>query len=173
MTLSLEQRVEILEAKEAIGAIMSRYLMLVDEQAGGDPIAELFTEDAVWTPKGMLATENRVVEGRETLRDLFDQVPEMLPFTVHYIMNPEIHVDIEQGTATGEWQALEFMTGVAGEQRESIGLVAIYRNTFKRVSGSWLIDRIVYEDRVSFPWGEGWTDSRYVSMVDLGVTRHE
>lgn len=173
MSAALERRIALLEAKDEISRVMSTYLQLVDTQAGGEEISALFTEDAIYRPGGMLSTENPVVEGRETLRKLFDQVPGILPFTVHYAMNPAIEVDLDAGTAHGKWHALEFMTGVVGNQKESIGLVADYENVFRLVDDRWLLAEVSYADRVSFPWRDGWTESRYVSMATLEVSPHE
>lgn len=171
MSMTVEARLAILEARDAIAALMSKYLRLVDEQAGGAVIGALFSEDAVWTPLGRLATENREVQGRARLRELFDTLPASLPFTAHYIMNMEIDVAPHASSASGIWQAFELMTLTAQGRSEPVAMVAQYENTFVKEGDEWLISRVRYEDKVSFPWHSDWTAARYVSFADLSIQR--
>lgn len=169
MNPTVEARLAALEARDEIAALMAKYLRLVDEQAGGAAISELFSEDAVWTPLGRLATENREVRGRARLRELFDGLPSSLPFTAHYIMNTEIEVAPHAASASGIWQAFELMTLTAQDRSEPVAMVAQYNNTFVRENGAWLITGVRYEDKVSFPWRSDWTQARYVSFSDLSI----
>ena len=53
----LERRIELLEDERAIQALVHRYATLCDQRYAPDPLAELFTEDAVWSsasPDGSL-----------------------------------------------------------------------------------------------------------------------
>src|SRR3990172_11585987 len=94
--MDLEARTRRLEDLEAIRQLKARYCRLCDDGYDADRLADLFTEDAVWDG-GMLGK----AEGRERIRRFFQRSPEVIPFSVHMVMNPLITVDGD--TASGTW----------------------------------------------------------------------
>ena len=105
----LEQRIAQLEDIEAIKKLKASYCLRVDH-ANEEGWVSLFTEDAVWE-----SDKFGRFEGREAIRSLFRNIPEMLHFAIHYVMNPIIEVNGNR--ATGIWyllRALHLRQGGAG-----------------------------------------------------------
>jgi hypothetical protein len=169
-TIDLDARVARLEARNEIRNLMGAYARLTD--TGGDPdeIAELFTEDGVYSSFGYLAgpggtSTNESMVGRDAIRATFTALPGMLSFMAHYLCNPEIHVSEDGTSATGTWLVLELATAVT--ERTPIMMVAQYNNDFVRVDGAWKIKRIRFGDLRSFPFKEGWGNIRFVDFTSL------
>ena len=159
----LERRVARLEAREEIGELMAEYLYLADRDPDAEKIAALFSADAVWEPRGNFALEQQPTHGREAIRELFAALPEMMSFGAHYVTNPVIEVSEDLGRARGRWHTLELLT--KENPTTQILAIAWYDNDFVRVDGRWRIERIRFEDTLSFPFVEGWAETRFVSLV--------
>ena len=86
----LEQRIAQLEDIEAIKKLKASYCLHVDH-ANEEGWVSLFTEDAVWD-----SDKFGRFDGREAIRGLFRNIPEMLHFAIHYVMNPIIEVNGDQ-----------------------------------------------------------------------------
>ena len=107
-TEALESRITLLEDIEAIKKLKANYCLHVDH-ANEEGWVSLFTEDAVWE-----SDKFGRFEGREAIRGLFRNIPEMLHFAIHYVMNPIIEVNGNR--ATGIWYLLEPCTFAKGKQ---------------------------------------------------------
>jgi hypothetical protein len=159
----LEGRILRLEAESEIKALMAEYLYLVDREPDPDRIAALFTVDGVWEPRGNLAVDQSPARGRDGVRELFAAVPEGMPFLAHYITNASVTVDPDAERAHGRWHAFELMT--LKEPSVQMVQLAWYENDFAREDGRWRISHIRFEDSLSFPYLEGWAETRFVSLV--------
>lgn len=159
----LERRVLKLEAAREIEALMAEYLYLVDREPDPDRIADLFTADGVWEPRGNLAVDQQPARGRDEVRGLFAAVPEGMPFLAHYISNASVTVDADLKAARGRWHAYELMT--LKSPPVQLVQLAWYENDFAHEDGRWRISHIRFEDSLSFPYGEGWAETRFVSLV--------
>ena len=95
----------------------------------------------------------------------------MLPFTAHFLCNPEITVDADGATGSGRWLTLELANAVHDDGRVPLVLVAQYHNDFVHHDDTWRIQRIRFGDLRAFRYDEGFATSRYVSMYDLRVVR--
>lgn len=165
---ALTARLARLEAKEAIAEVMAQYAYLVDRHESVDELASLFTEDAIWEARGNLA-EFGTNTGRENIRNMFAALPESLPFTAHYLTNPQITVNDEATAGRGRWHTLELATTTTGEGAQVV-MVAWYDNDFVKVGDDWKISHIRFEDTCVFPFAEGWLHTRYLSPVTLERT---
>lgn len=163
MQADLERRVAKLEAAREIEALMAEYLYLVDREPDPDRIAALFTADAVWEPRGNLAVDQSPARGREEIRELFAAVPGGMPFLAHYITNASVRLAADLESAHGRWHAFELMT--LKEPPVQMVQLAWYENDFVREDGRWRIAHIRFEDSLSFPYLEGWAETRFVSLV--------
>jgi len=104
----LARRVQELADIEEIKKLKARYCLYVDT-GEPDKLAELFVEHAVWDG-GVVGR----YEGREAIRTFIRNLPHLLSFALHYVMNPRIEV---RGTdATGQWYLLEPCTMVKTNQ---------------------------------------------------------
>lgn len=159
----LEHRIARLESERRIEAVMAEYLYLVDREPDADRIAALFSEDAIWEPRGNLAVEQQTSRGRSEIRELFAGIPAAMPFLAHYITNASVRVADDLETAHGRWHTFELLS----LKSPSVQAVqcAWYENDFVREDGEWRIAHIRFEDTLSFPFLEGWAETRFVSLV--------
>ena len=130
---ALLRRVQVLEAERDIAQLMATYSRLVDTGPDADAIAALFTPDAVYETFGYLGRERGAdgpITGREAIRATFRALPEMLPFTAHFLCNPQITVDADGSTGRGQWLALELANAAHDDGRVPLVLVAQYDNDF-------------------------------------------
>lgn len=105
---TLETRLARLEAKEAVGACLTRYMDLCDVPgplADLDQIGALFTDDAVWEGIGPeYAGKFGRAEGRAAVQEL---VGSYLPPVDHFVRNAHLvtsgQVHVEGDEATGQW----------------------------------------------------------------------
>jgi ketosteroid isomerase-like protein len=161
--LDLEGRLERIESREEIEAVMAEYLYLADRDPDADKIAALFTEGAIWEPRGNFALEQTPTHGRAAIRELFAGLAGTMSFGAHFITNAVVDVDVVGATAHGRWHTLELLT----KENPTVQILqtAWYENDFERVDGRWLIKHIRFEDTLSFPFVEGWAETRFVSLV--------
>jgi ketosteroid isomerase-like protein len=161
--LDLEGRLERIESREEIEAVMAEYLYLADRDPDADKIAALFTEGATWEPRGNFALEQTPTHGRAAIRELFAGLAGTMSFGAHFITNAVVDVDVAGATAHGRWHTLELLT----KENPTVQILQIawYENDFERVDGRWLIKHIRFEDTLSFPFVEGWAQTRFVSLV--------
>lgn len=159
----VERRLARLESRGEIEALMAEYLYLVDRDPDPDRIAALFSAEAVWEPRGNLALEQPISRGREEIRGLFTAVPESMPFLAHYITNGAVEVADDLDSARGRWHTFELLS--IKDPPVQVVQLAWYQNDFVREGGEWKISHIRFEDTLSFPFSEGWSETRFVSLV--------
>jgi hypothetical protein len=165
----LEARLARLEAERDIAALMATYARLVDEGPDADAIAALFTEDAVYETFGHLGAEggpDGPITGRDALHATFRDLPQLLPFTAHYLCNPEVTVHADAARGEGRWLVLELATAFVDGGRQALVMVAAYHNDFVWTPDGWRIERIRFGDLRAFPYTEGFATTRYISMYD-------
>ena len=112
---TLEERVDVLESKEAIRSLKIEYAMACDDGYDQDRIAECYTEDGVFD-----AGEFGRHEGREAIRTLFDGQEEVFQFAMHNVLGHSVNVEPLADTATGSVFLLQPCTveeWLAGSQR--------------------------------------------------------
>jgi ketosteroid isomerase-like protein len=158
---NLEQRLDRIESREEIEGVMAEYLYLADRDPDADKIAALFTEAATWEPRGNFALEQSPTHGRAAIRELFAGLGGTMSFGAHFITNAVVEVDGD--SAHGRWHTLELLT----KENPTVQIMqtAWYENDFERVDGRWRIGHIRFEDTLSFPFVEGWAETRFVSLV--------
>jgi|SRR6185437_3066921 len=162
-TSTLEQRLARLEAREQIEGVMAEYLYLVDRELDADRLAALFAEDAIWEPRGNLAVDMTPTNGRDAIRALFATLPATMSFGAHFITNAVVEVAPDLRSARGRWHTLELLT----KENPTVQILQLawYDNDFVQRDGTWLIQHVRFEDSLSFPYTEGWADTRFVSLV--------
>ncbi len=157
MTLEeLAQRVQALEDIEAIKKLKARYCTAADT-GDKDLFLGCFSEDAVWDGGDSFGC----YEGREAIRGLFESIPKIISFAVHYVMNPQIDVDGDR--ATGQWYLLEPCTMLEGGEQAVWG-AASYNEEYVKEGGEWKISRLRLTPDFWSPFEEGWVKHRFVGQ---------
>ena len=100
--LSIEQRIQILEDKEAIKDITYQYALYINQGWSGitinpNALAGVFTEDAVWESEVMKIRE----VGLENIIISLVKETKTVLFAMHSYSNPVIQ--IEENSASGNW----------------------------------------------------------------------
>jgi ketosteroid isomerase-like protein len=156
-TRDLETRIRRLEDLEAIRQLKARYCRLCDDGYDADRLADLFTEDALWDG-GMLGK----AEGREKIRRFFQRSPEVIPFSVHMVMNPLLSV--EGDTASGTWYL--FQACSYAPENAALWGSARYDEEYVRVGEEWKFSRLRLTSFFWTPFDQGWM--RTQSVFDRG-----
>jgi ketosteroid isomerase-like protein len=161
--VDVEGRLDRIESREEIEGVMAEYLYLADRDPDAEKIAALFTEAAIWEPRGNFALEQSPTHGRAAIRELFAGLGGTMSFGAHFITNAVVEIEAGGERAHGRWHTLELLT--KENPTVQIFQVAWYENDFERVDGRWRISHIRFEDTLSFPFVEGWAETRFVSLV--------
>ena len=151
--MDLEARIRRLEDLEAIRQLKARYCFLCDAGYDADGLAELFTEDAVWDG-GTLGK----AEGREKIRKFFQRTPQVMPFSVHMVMNPLITVDGD--TATGTWYL--FQAASYAPENAALWGSGRYDEEYVRVGDAWRFRRLRLTSFFWTPFDQGWMKTQSV-----------
>lgn len=127
MTDSLEERIRVLEAREAYRDITARYAWCAT-QAQADAIADLFTKDGSF--EKLFEEGRRVIEGREQVRAHMRRslAPGKLAPLIH---NHVIDVVGEEVSAT-------CLMDAAPTAERPGGTLAFYRDRIRKEDGRWL-----------------------------------
>ena len=160
----LRRDLQDLRDERAITHTMYRYLKACDIAKDADLISSYFADDAVWEGKGNFA-EFGVTRGREAIRAMFLDNPQILPFTAHFVANPIVVLSLDRRSAWGEWHCLEAAT--LRDERAQVWIAARYDNDFAKVGDDWKISHIRYEDTFVCTYEGGWLKERYVSPLTL------
>src|SRR4051794_25836036 len=161
--VSVAERLDRIESREEIEAVMAEDPYLADRDPDADKIAALFTVEAIWEPRGNFALEQTPTHGQAAIRELFAGLGATMSFGAHFITNSVIEIEPGATRAHGRWHTLELLT--KENPTVEIFQVAWYENDFERVDGRWRISHIRFEDTLSFPFTEGWSETRFVSLV--------
>jgi uncharacterized protein (TIGR02246 family) len=149
MTATTEQRIQLIEDKMDIESLMARYARYVDNGWAGAikdsaALADLFTEDGVWTSPAYGA-----FEGRQAIAENLGGVSPRL--TVHQIFSPD--VKIEGDEAIGTWRLIIAMTAPDGQALLGFGG---YRLRLVRTAEGWRIRHLQSEPAFMAPYGQSW-----------------
>ena len=148
-----ERLVRRLADIEAIRQLKHRYCGLCDAGYDADPLAALFTEDAVWDggPIGMH-------EGREAIRRFFQGSPNRVPWALHMVTNPIIEVDGD--TATGQWYLWEPLVYALPGGDQAWWMSARYDDRYRRTPDGWKFERVAITMKLLAPYDRGWGAAR-------------
>ncbi len=147
----LEQRIALLEDIEAIKKLKARYCLHVEDK-NEEAWISLFAQDAVWEG-GSFGS----YQGREAIRGLFRNIPNILHFWIHYVTNPII--EIRGGSATGQWYLLEPCTFAQGEQ--AVWGAARYEEEYVKSGGEWKFRKVKLISWFWTPFDQGWAKKRF------------
>lgn len=158
--LALAERLQRLEAQDAIRKVITRYMALCDTLGPDTPMHELgalFARDAVWAGKGArYGAAFGGHRGRTAILAMLDAYRAPVPhfaFNAHYLASEAIVVEGER--AEGSWMMLQCSTYADGRSdlrsaRLEVGFVV--------EEGAWRIARFDTENlfsRAVGPWNDG------------------
>jgi ketosteroid isomerase-like protein len=149
LTEALEQRLRRLEDMLEIQNLQASYARYADRgwpgaQTDSEALANLFTEDGVWSsPKA------GTYEGRQAIREGLGRGT--MPFSLHLLLSPQI--TFEGDEASGTWRALFALTNADGQALWGGGG---YEVSYRRTAAGWRIRRLRTESAFMTPYGESW-----------------
>jgi hypothetical protein len=153
--MTLEQRVERLEAVEAVDRLMSRYGECIDNGYDLAGLEQVLTEDLEWTSNafGSYGSRDEYLAGQAT-------IAKGVEWAFH-TMHP-VAIDVHDATAaSGTFYLLMLATFLDGESREPIVLSARYDNRFVKEDGRWRCSRMEVEFHQVSRLHEGWVRERF------------
>jgi hypothetical protein len=150
---ALERRIQALEDIEAIKKLKAQYASYCDDNYNADGIANLFVEDGIWD-----GGEFGRYEGREEIRKFFKEAPNMIPFAIHYILNPII--EVKGNSAQGTWYLFQACTFAEGNQ--AVWGAARYNEEYVKVQGEWKFKKLVVSSTFWTPFDQGWVKKRFL-----------
>jgi hypothetical protein len=129
---SLKRRVQVLEDKDAIWSILSRYSLNVD-LGRAESFLRLFTDDCVFATD--LGGEISYRRGKKELGEMVAGGPP--PKGQHLQLDYHIQVEGDTATAVG----YQVLTGLR-DKSLTLNRAAFRSLKFKRISGTWLIQEV-------------------------------
>lgn len=133
--LTLEQRVDALEAMEDIKRLKYEYCRICDTGYDPQKIVSLFTPDGVWE----LGPDDRNV-GHAGIAKKFSGMADAIPFASHLVMNPIIYVDGDK--AYGKWWILMPGTRKIDGTISGYWFLGTYDDEYARIGDVWKFRRI-------------------------------
>jgi hypothetical protein len=152
--MSTEDRLDRLEASDAIRSLKMRYAKLCDAGYPVDELGPLFTDDAVWDGGEVFGR----YDGRPAIEAFFATCTERVDFALHYTMSGHIVVDDGSRTASGTWYLWQPMT-VDGQP---VWLMATYDDRYVKVDGRWIYADLKLNVQALTPIKEGWAERRFI-----------
>jgi len=155
----LSRRIDDLEAQVAIRALLADYMQLCDQLDAATPmdrLADLFTEDAVWSGKGArYAAAFGEHRGRGAIVAMLDgyRRPPHFAFNAHFLTSEKIVVSGD--CASGSWLMLQTSTYASGASDLRSARLTV---GFARTDERWRIQRFETENLFSRPVGH-WHDA--------------
>ena len=127
-TTDLERRIARLEDIEAIKQLKARYCEICDDDHNPERIASVFAPDGIWEGAGF-----GKAQGHDAIRALFRRFQQLISFSQHNVMNPQLQVDGDR--ATGSWYFLGPFTFRKGNENKWLALR--YDDDYVRIDGAW------------------------------------
>ncbi len=151
---SLARRVQRLEDIEAIEYLLVRYAQGSDKKNDPDIMVPLFTEDAVFD----IGSGYGTYVGHEAIRKFLEGAPEIINWSLHYMISPSIQVAEDGQTADVFCYLWEIanMPNSAGEL-EPVLIGGTYHNdAVKLPNGEWRFKVVRLRMEIMSPYYEGW-----------------
>ena len=148
---SLQERVDRLEAIEAIKQLKYVYMDHCDNGYRPNEIGRLFVEDAVWD-----GGDFGRYEGRAAIEAFFAHISSDIVFAAHLALNPIIEVSGERATA--RWRLIMPATMMIDGAKQSRWILGDYRDVCVRRDGRWLFKDVNFFVNFNAPIADGWAD---------------
>jgi len=151
MTQSLDERVRRLEDLLEIQNLQALYARYADRgwvgaQTDSEALANLFTENGVWS-----SPKVGTFEGRQAIREGLGRGT--MPFSLHLLLSPQISVEGDE--ATGTWRALFALTS---PDKTALWGGGGYEVRYRRTAAGWRIRELRTQSAFMTPYGESWAE---------------
>lgn len=155
-TATTEERLQSLEDAIAIERLMARYGECVDNSYDLAGLAEILTDDLVWTSNAFGA-----YEGLESYLAGQAEISKGVEWAFH-VMSP-VRVVTDQDVGRGTFYLLMLATFLRNEGtlRVPIILSARYDNEFRREGTGWKCSRMNVEFHQVSPVNVGWVEEQF------------
>lgn len=165
---SLAARIQRHEDIEAIKYLLIRYAQGSDRQNDPDIMVPLFTEDAVFD----IGSGYGTYVGHKTIRKFLEGAPNIIKWSLHYMISPLIEVADDGQTAKVFCYLWEIanMPNSKGEL-EPVLIGGTYQNdAFKLPNGEWRFSVVRLRMEIMSPYYEGWVKKPF---HDFGIPKTE
>ncbi len=149
--MNVLQRLRRLEAVDQIRVLKADYCDLCDAGYPPDALCALFTAEGVWD-----GGEMGRFAGREKLYRFFSNMPNVMSFAIHHVMNEAIEVSDDAMTARGRWYLLQ--TATLAESNEAVWLAARYDDALVFEDDAWRFSEVKLKSRFYTTHRDGWAD---------------
>ncbi|AET89222.1 hypothetical protein BYI23_A013840 [Burkholderia sp. YI23] len=154
---SLQARLRLLEAQDAVRKTIARYMALCDVPARaleGESLAALFCHDAVWEGIGpQYADKFGHLQGPSAIVEMLQRY---LPPTPHFATNVHFltseHIDVQGDTAKGRWIMLQASGYVDAKAELTAARLEVDFTPSPHRDDVWLIRHFRTERLFDAPW---------------------
>ena len=129
---TLEERIKIIEDRQELQQLFSRYLVALDDLSDIELTLSFFTQDAGFDMSAMAYPS---CHGIDALREFFTGVFSNLTHSAHFATNFKI-TSLEENSASAQSHAIAMGQPAEGER---VMIYVQYHLEFKRVDCSWKI----------------------------------
>ena len=160
MTQHPEDRIQVLEDREAIRELQATYCFLVDDGRFDELVDHHFAKDARCEFHLVGSeVEPMVAEGHEPIRFLFTQgVAALLSDMSHTTHNHRIAVEGDSASAESYFE----LTAIDATTGEAVMGGGRYIDRYRRQSDAWVFAERTVEIRHMSPLREGWDRRRFL-----------
>lgn len=166
MTLTLEDRIRLIEDREQIRELVANYCFLIDDGRFDELVDRCFTADASCDYRGVRGGLAPIVaQGSADIRNFLSAVlPGLLSDMVHTIHNHRISLDGDRGSG----ELYFWMTAIDCATGDDVIAAGRYFDRYRRVGGQWRFE--VRNARIFFiaPIKTGWSKQRFLSSLADG-----
>ena len=153
MDTETQDRLDRLEAIEAVRQQIGRYALAGDRKNDPEIMTSLFTGDAIWDAKGFGRYEGRdaIVSG------LSDIARQKVLWSLHFPASPLIEIAPDRKSATAFWWLWELATLRDDDGGESSSFMGgTYEGRLVKEGEVWRFSRIDLRFQTITPFKDGW-----------------
>lgn len=155
---TLEARLSRLEDMKAIETLKYTYAKVLDSGYDPQSVAELFTEDGLWSPGGV-----GDAKGRKSIMEHSSNWGKDILWVQHNIFAPIIEVSEDGKSARGTFYVICLLTMKADNAvgKASFVLAAKYQDKFVKIDEHWLFSELVGHITGSTSLSQGWIQDAF------------
>jgi hypothetical protein len=148
----LMQRLERLEANEALRQLVSRYAHAADRRNDPVMMSALYTDDVIWSAKGF-----GTYCGKQAVTSYVAQLAqESIVWTTHYMVSPSFNLNEDITHAKCHWYLFEMALIRTEGAALSHWIAADYVAEAVRGEDGWRFCRVELRPKTISPYREGW-----------------
>lgn len=156
MSLTAEERLARVEAREAIRDQVARYALGADRRNDPEIMGPLFAPDASWEAAGF-----GLLRGRAAIAEgLADIGRRQMLWTTHFMVSPLVELDEDAAGARCRWYLWELakMDDGDGQPRDR-WIAGFYDSRLAPFGDAWLFTSVVLDLRLMADTGAPWKES--------------